>query len=263
MRRLIRDLSCWMALLIVVVPALPHSLQPLPQYESVVDQTDTLTAEQRNELALRLRAFAELSKTRLALIVLHSTRPEPIDAYANRLVHDWRLWNPDTGRGAAMIVAIQDRETRIEVSRALEGDVPDLAVNRILRGVVSPALQDNDVYRALSDGSQALMTLISGTSIATAHAVLPAQTALGSVRRSAYEVHQPDVVAVPWWVALLTVILGFAAFVHRLLAPASVAGNSTADESSTDAVSSGPPHIDNGSARGVGSYAGGGASDRW
>ena len=56
-----------------------------------------------------------------------STQPEDIAAYAQRVADSWKIGRREVGDGVLIVVAKNDRRVRIEVAKALEGAVPDLA----------------------------------------------------------------------------------------------------------------------------------------
>jgi uncharacterized protein len=61
-----------------------------------------------------------------------TTAPEDIAAYAQRVADTWKIGRRDVGDGVLVVVARDDRRVRIEVAKALEGAIPDLAARQII-----------------------------------------------------------------------------------------------------------------------------------
>lgn len=129
----------------------------LPSYAPVVDEIAALTDSQKQAITAKLRAFEETYGAQVAVVVVASTKPEPIEDYANRLANTWKLGREGIGDGVLMVVARDDRRVRVEVSRALEGALPDLAVKRVLAEVVTPPLKNGDLLGAIDGGVDALL----------------------------------------------------------------------------------------------------------
>jgi uncharacterized protein len=66
------------------------------------------------------------------LLLVPATAPEDIAAYAQRVADTWKIGRRDVGDGLLLVVAKDDRRVRIEVAKALEGAVPDLAARQII-----------------------------------------------------------------------------------------------------------------------------------
>lgn len=138
-------------------------LLPVPALGArVTDQTGTLDAEQRQRLEDKLAAFEASQGTQIVVLLVPTTQPEDIAAYANRVFNSWKPGRPGIGDGLLLVVAKQDRKIRIEVGRALEGAVPDLAAKRVIDEALTPAFRQGDFAGGLEQGSERLMALVRG-----------------------------------------------------------------------------------------------------
>ncbi len=116
----------------------------------VIDQTGTLTAEQRAALDTRLAALEAERGAQVVILMVASTQPEDIAAYAQRVADSWKIGRKEIGDGVLIVVAKNDRTVRIEVAKTLEGAVPDLAASRIIREAITPAFKAGDFGGGLS-----------------------------------------------------------------------------------------------------------------
>ena len=78
--------------------------------------------------------------TQIVVLMVPTTQPEDIAAYAQRVGDTWKIGRRDVGDGLLIVVAKNDRRVRIEVAKALEGAVPDLAARQIIDRADQPGL---------------------------------------------------------------------------------------------------------------------------
>ena len=142
---------CWRALAaLFLIALLPWAVQaqpvlPVPALSArVMDQTGTLSAEDRQALEARLQALEEKSGSQVVVLMVPTTAPEDIASYAFRGASNWKIGRRDVGDGLLVVVAKDDRRMRIEVARKLEGAIPDLAAARIIDQAMAPRFREGD-----------------------------------------------------------------------------------------------------------------------
>ena len=148
-----------------------------PLAARVIDQTATLTTEQRAAVEAKLAAFEAQSGPQIVVLLVPSTAPEDIAAYAQRVAEAWKIGRRDVGDGVLLVVSKGDRKVRIEVAKALEGAIPDLAARQIIDSAVRPAFRADDYAGGLNAAIDRLMQRIQGEG-------LPAPAARDSGRAS-------------------------------------------------------------------------------
>ena len=153
-----------------------QTLQPVPALSArAIDLSATLDATQRQALEQKLAGFEAERGSQIVVLMVSSTAPEDIATYAHRVADDWKIGRREIGDGILLIVAKDDRRVRIEVARALEGAVPDLAAYQIIDRLITPAFRQNDFAAGVNAGVDALMARIRGEELP-----LPAPTPTGS-----------------------------------------------------------------------------------
>lgn len=158
-------LACFAALLALAAahPAFAQALQPVPALSArVIDRSATLSADEVQTLEARLAAFEAERGTQIVVLLVPTTAPEDIAAYAFRVADTWKIGRRDVGDGVLLIVAKNDRRVRIEVARALEGAIPDLAAFQIIDRLITPAFRQGDFAGGISAGVDGLMARIRG-----------------------------------------------------------------------------------------------------
>jgi uncharacterized protein len=74
----------------------------------------------------------------------------------------WKIGRKQVGDGLLLLVAKNDRAVRIEVAKALEGAVPDLAARQIIDRAIVPAFKANDYGGGLDKAIDLLIGRIRG-----------------------------------------------------------------------------------------------------
>lgn len=158
------------------MPVWPQRLLPVPTLSGhVIDQTHTLDRSQAQALEDKLERLEADKGSQVVLLMVPTTAPEDIAAYANRVGQDWKIGRQDVGDGLIVVVAKDDRRMRIEVAKALEGAVPDIAAGRIINNVMAPFFRQDDYYGGLDAALDQLDARIRGEPLPPIEA--PAQAA--------------------------------------------------------------------------------------
>ena len=133
-----------------------------PLTARVTDQTGTLTREQQAGLERMLQEFEARKGTQIAVLMVVSTKPEPIEQYALRVGEQWKIGRKKVDDGAILVVAKDDRALRIEIGYGLEGVLNDATASRIIREVIVPRFREGDFYGGINAGLDRMMRLIDG-----------------------------------------------------------------------------------------------------
>ena len=128
----------------------------------VIDQTGTLTAEQKASLEQTLTAFEGRKGSQLAVLMVASTAPEAIEPYALRVAEQWKLGRKKIDDGAILVVAKNDRTLRIEVGYGLEGALNDATSKRIISETILPQFKQQDFYGGITAGVGQIIRVVDG-----------------------------------------------------------------------------------------------------
>lgn len=158
-----RWLCACLLLALAPLQAWPQTLQPVPALTArVMDQTGTLTAAERNALEARLAGIESAHGAQVVVLMVPTTAPEDIAAYAWRIAHSWKIGRRDVGDGLLVVVAKDDRRMRIEVARRLEGPIPDIMAARIIDEALKPRFRAGDYAGGLTLAVEQIGALIAG-----------------------------------------------------------------------------------------------------
>ena len=138
-------------------------LQPVPELTGrVIDQSGTLNPGDVQSLSEQLKKLEDETGAQVVVLMVPSTAPEDIAAYAWRVASSWKLGRKDIGDGSLIVVAKNDRRMRIEVARKLEGAIPDIMAGRIIDEAMKPRFRADDYAGGLSAAIAQMSLLIHG-----------------------------------------------------------------------------------------------------
>lgn len=142
----------WLGILLIVPLIIAQGVQVLAA-PSIPRQTDefyvndfagVLSQETKDYVIQRSKALAEETKAQVAVAVVDSLEGETIEDYANAMFRQYGIGDEKENNGVLILLAIKDREVRIEVGYGLEGAINDAKAGRIIRSQGTPFLKDND-----------------------------------------------------------------------------------------------------------------------
>jgi uncharacterized protein len=144
----------------------PDGLLRVPPLARVSDPASLLSAGDRSALEAKLAAFEAKQGSQIAILLVPSTKPEPIEDFAHRVGDAWKIGRKGIGDGLLIVVAVQDRTARIDVARSLEGAIPDIVAGRIVRANMAPHFVNKDYAGGLNEALDVLFARIGGEGLA-------------------------------------------------------------------------------------------------
>lgn len=177
-----------------------------PLTAHVMDLTGTLDAAQRQALDAKLTAFEQARGAQVVVLMVPTTQPEDIAAYAQRVGDSWKIGRKAIGDGLLLVVAKNDRKVRIETTKALEGAIPDLTASQIIDNAITPRFRQGDFAGGLDAAADQIMARISGEN-------LPAPDSSRSGRQSSQGFNWTDLavflfIAVPIGGRVISSVIG-------------------------------------------------------
>jgi uncharacterized protein len=133
-----------------------------PMGGRVIDQTATLTQEQKNALDQTLRSFEARKGSQVVVLIVPTTAPETIEQYSMRVAEQWKPGRKNVDDGVLLVVAKDDRTVRIEVGYGLEGALTDADSKRIISEIIVPKFRQGDFYGGITAGVDRILRVIDG-----------------------------------------------------------------------------------------------------
>jgi uncharacterized protein len=136
-------------------------LVPVPALTSAVtDQTGTLSASERQALESKLRDWEARTTNQLAVLIVPTTAPEPIEQYTLRVAEAWKIGQKGKDNGAILLVAKNDKRIRIEVGYGLEGVLTDITSRRIIAENIAPEFSKGNFAAGINAGVDRIIEVV-------------------------------------------------------------------------------------------------------
>jgi uncharacterized protein len=126
----------------------------------VTDLTNTLSASEKQALETKLADWEQRTGNQLVVLIVPTTRPEPIESYSIRVADAWKIGHKGQDNGAIFLIAKDDRRMRIEVGYGLEGVLTDLTSHRIIDETVAPLFRQNRFAQGIDAGVDRIISVV-------------------------------------------------------------------------------------------------------
>jgi uncharacterized protein len=137
-------------------------LRPIPPLSAhVTDLTQTLSAADKAALEAKLADWEARTTNQLAVLIVPTTQPEPIEAYSLRVAEKWQIGRKGHDNGALFLVAKDDRKMRIEVGYGFEGTLTDATSRRIIAENVAPYFREGKFAAGINAGVDRIISVVS------------------------------------------------------------------------------------------------------
>ncbi|MEO8303493.1 MAG: TPM domain-containing protein [Betaproteobacteria bacterium] len=143
-------------------------LLPIPALASrVTDLTQSLSKAEAAALEAKLADWEARTSNQLAVLIVPTTQPEPIESYSLRVAEKWKIGRKGQDNGALFLVAKNDRKMRIEVGYGLEGVLTDVTARRIIAENVAPSFREGKYAAGIDAGVDRIIAVVgSGAPLA-------------------------------------------------------------------------------------------------
>lgn len=128
----------------------------------VNDYTNTLSADQINQLEQKLVLFDDSTSTQIAVVIIKSLEGYEIADYASRLGEKWGVGRDKKNNGIMLLVALDDHKVTIQTGYGVEGALPDAIARRIIENEITPNFKSSNYYQGLEKGTDAIIAYTKG-----------------------------------------------------------------------------------------------------
>ncbi len=155
--------TLFFTLLLISVSA-QHNV-PAHGGEWVHDEANVLSPQVKAQLEAILKAHRDSTSTQIAVLLVPSLEGDDIDSYALRVSETWKLGQEKKDNGVLFLVAMEEKQMRIEVGYGLEGVLTDAMSSRINRNEVAPNFRQGNYEAGIQAGVIAIIKAVQGTYI--------------------------------------------------------------------------------------------------
>lgn len=126
------------------------------------DEAKILSPAFVNQLEQQLKTYEDSTSNQIALLTIPTLNDFPIEDYTLQVVEKWKLGQEETDNGVLLFIAVNDRKVRIEVGEGLEGVLPDVVCNQIIRNQLAPSFRQNKYEAGVQAAVNAMIQAIGG-----------------------------------------------------------------------------------------------------
>lgn len=159
-------LAVALALVLVLGALLAAPLAAEPVYPAlagrVVDEAGLLSSAQRAAISAKLAGIEETSGAQVVVVTLGSLQGYAIEELGYKLGRHWGIGRKDADDGVLLIVAPNDRKTRIEVGRGLEPTLTDALTKAIIERTILPRFRRGDFAGGIEAGVDEIAQVLGG-----------------------------------------------------------------------------------------------------
>jgi uncharacterized protein len=143
-----------------------YTQAPLPQpegfYKYVTDNAGVLDAASKERLATVLNRLKERADIEFAVVTVPTTGEADIFEYSLSLARGWGIGSKEGEKnGLLLVVAVNDRKWQVQVSRHLEGDLPDSLAGQIARQRLVPPFRQGAYGQGINDYVQGVIATLA------------------------------------------------------------------------------------------------------
>ena len=139
-------------------------IPPKPQAGSniyVQDYADVISPASEKIIYSIGRELDSKTTAQVAVLTVPTLDGEPIESYALKVLRGWGIGSRDKNNGVLIVVATQDRQSRIEVGYGLEGALPDGLTGRLQDDTMLPYFKQGQYDKGIVNGYAATAATVA------------------------------------------------------------------------------------------------------
>lgn len=126
----------------------------------VLDQANLISTSVELDMIQLSEALYNDTGAQIVVVTLDNLKGYDLEQYSVQLFRDWGIGDKEKNNGVLIILALEEREVRIEVGYGLEGAIPDSVAGRILDDTMLTSLQEGDYDSAFYNTYRAVLTRV-------------------------------------------------------------------------------------------------------
>jgi uncharacterized protein len=157
MKKLVFFILFFLPLVALSQPAIPELWGT-----RIHDEAHVLSPEYIQRLEQLLKAHEDSTSNQIAVLIIPTLEGYPIEEYTLKVVETWKLGKKGNDNGVLLFAAINDRRARIEVGDGLEGVLPDIICNQIIRNEMAPYFRQDNYEGGILAATTSIIKAIGG-----------------------------------------------------------------------------------------------------
>ncbi len=159
MKRMVLFLAVGLTLVGQYLPA----QDAIPKVEQRVnDFTNTLSFNEWKSVENILKKFEDSTSTQVVVVVVDTLNGLSMEDYAVKLFEKNKIGQAKKDNGVLLLIAKNERKTRIEVGYGLEGVLTDAMCEQIIDREIDPQFKQGNFYGGIVTGVTSIMGAVAG-----------------------------------------------------------------------------------------------------
>ena len=121
----------------------------------VNDYADVLSEETEKYIQEHSVALANATTAQIVVVTVKNLEGESLEEYATALFRKFGIGDKEKNNGLLLLLALEERQSRIEVGYGLEGLLPDAKTGRFQDKYMIPYYKENDFDQGMLNGYKA------------------------------------------------------------------------------------------------------------
>ena len=114
----------------------------------VVDEAGILTSSEIDTLTRRIDVFEDASGGQMAVLIIRSLHGDAVEDFSLATAEKWKIGHKGEDNGVLLLLALEDRRSRLEIGYGLEGIINDARAGDILRDM-APYMRKGEYANAI------------------------------------------------------------------------------------------------------------------
>jgi uncharacterized protein len=148
--------------LALIIPAAAWSLNIPAMNGPVNDLAGIMSASEQKELTDYLLEVDRQTAAQIAVLTIPSLEGDDIESISIRTAEKWQLGEQDTDLGVLIVVALAERQMRIEAGYGAEAELTDAKCGLIIRNIMAPAFRNNKYGEGIIAASKTVADVLTG-----------------------------------------------------------------------------------------------------
>ncbi|MCK4589847.1 MAG: TPM domain-containing protein [Nanoarchaeota archaeon] len=151
----------WLIVLLLLVSLVSAVDYPKP-LGYVSDYGEVISPEYKAQIEALAGQIEQETTAEIAVLTVESLGGLDRETYAVEVFEEWGIGKEDVDNGLLILVAVEEREWRIEVGYGLEGLITDAMAGRVGRNRLVPNFQAGDYGKGIYEALVDINAVISG-----------------------------------------------------------------------------------------------------
>ena len=150
---------------------------PRPKYY-VTDRAKVMDSQTRRRINGYLQELEQKTTAQVLVLTVPTTDGKSIEQFSLSLAEKWKLGQKGKDNGVLIVVAVRDRDYRIEVGYGLEGLLPDSWVGTVGRSAFEPNFKAGNYSKGIEQAALAVAARVAEHYNATISGMPAVRTAM-------------------------------------------------------------------------------------